>query len=184
MMSTDPGVVDARIVAPAWNGEDRRARTLDRCVPALECRSEPFEVLVVVDGIRALTAEGARTLEDPHVRGLEFPTQLGKGGAILEWMRASRDERVGYRKADGPIAPREMHGLVGCLKDVDFAAASRWTLGAAEMESEPQFHRFPGVLGTSSPPPSSSIPRGTRSVGRSSSGPLRVGDVIGSSPRS
>lgn len=113
MMSTDPGVVDARVVNPTWNWEGRRARTLDRCVPALECRSEPFEVIVVVDGIRALTAEGARTFEDPHVRVLEFPTQLGKGGAILEWMRASRDERVGYRKADSPIVPREMYGPVG-----------------------------------------------------------------------
>ena len=136
-----PGV---SIVIPAWNEEDRLARTLERYLPALERRGEPFEVIVVVDGVRDRTAEVARRYATRGVRLLEFPTKLGKGGAILEGLRASRFSYVGYLDADGPISPKEMYGLVGGLEDVDCVVASRWVRGSSGVGSEPLFNRLAG----------------------------------------
>lgn len=138
-----PGV---SIVIPAWNEEDRLARTLDRYLPSLLARGYPYEVIVVADGDRDRTADVAKLYADRQVRVLSFPNKLGKGGAILEGMRAARHEYVGYLDADGPISPNEMYDLVGHLKDVDCVVASRWVRGASGAEAEPWFNRFSGRL--------------------------------------
>jgi len=132
------------IVIPAWNEEDRLARTLDRYIPALEARDEPFEIIVVVDGVQDRTAEVAARFVDRHVRVLSFPTKLGKGGAILAGLREAQFEYVGYLDADGPISPEAMYTLVGDLKEVDFVLASRWIRGASGVETEPLFNRVAG----------------------------------------
>jgi glycosyltransferase involved in cell wall biosynthesis len=143
-MTGETGTPGTSIVIPAWNEEDRLARTLDRYLPSLEARGYPFEVIVVVDGVRDRTAEVAARYENRHVRVLRFPHKLGKGGAILAGMRVARFEYVGYLDADGPISPDEMFGLVGYLKDVDCVIASRWITGSSGRESEPLFNRIAG----------------------------------------
>jgi len=132
------------IVIPAWNEEDRLARTLDRYIPSLEAHGGPFEVIVVVDGVRDRTADVAATFVDHYVRVLSFPTKLGKGGAILAGLREARFEYVGYLDADGPISPEEMFTLVGDLKDVDCVVASRWIRGASGADAEPLLNRVAG----------------------------------------
>jgi len=138
--------VGLSIVIPAWNESDRLARTLDRYLPALEARSDPFEVIVVSDGCRDDTAEVAESYSPRHVRVLRFPEKLGKGGAILAGLREARYEYVGYLDADGPIAPDQMHQMVDRLVDVDCVIASRWIRGASGVEAEPLFNRFAGRL--------------------------------------
>ena len=132
------------IVIPAWNEEDRLARTLERYLPALESRGEPFEVIVVVDGAQDRTAEVADSYAHRQVRVLKFPTKLGKGGAVLAGIRVSRFEYVGYLDADGPISPDEMYGMVAYLQDVDCVVASRWMRGASGVRAEPLFNRLSG----------------------------------------
>jgi len=136
-----PGV---SIVIPAWNEEDRLARTLSRHLPALESRGQPFEIIVVVDGVSDRTAEVAAAYAARSVRVLRFPNRLGKGGAVFAGLRVARFEYVGYLDADGPISPDEMHGLVAYLRDVDCVLASRWTRGASGVEEEPLFNRLAG----------------------------------------
>ena len=144
-MSPGPGEPGISIVIPAWNEEDRLARTLERYLPALESRGEPFEVVVVVDGVRDRTAEVAGEYADRHVRVLRFSHKLGKGGAVLAGIRASWYEYVGYLDADGPISPEEMYGMVDYLRgDVDCVVASRWVRGATGSGAEPLFNRVAG----------------------------------------
>lgn len=144
MTTQDTGSYGVSIVIPAWNEEDRLARTLERYLPSLEARSVPFEVIVVVDGNQDRTAEVAGRYECRHVRLLRFPSKLGKGGAIFAGIRVSRFEHVGYLDADGPISPEEMYGLVDYLRDVDCVVASRWLRGASGVEAEPLFNRAAG----------------------------------------
>jgi glycosyltransferase involved in cell wall biosynthesis len=143
---TEPGADTSgvSIVIPAWNEEDRLARTLERYLPALESRGDPFEVIVVVDGVHDRTAEVAESYAHRHVRVLRFPNKLGKGGAVFAGIRVSRYEYVGYLDADGPISPEEMHGMVAYLQDVDCVVASRWTRGASGAGAEPLFNRVAG----------------------------------------
>ncbi len=132
------------IVIPAWNEEDRLARTLSRYVPSLESRGEPFEVIVVSDGMRDRTADVAEAWASRGVRSLRFSNRLGKGGAILAGFREARYEYVGYLDADGPIPPEQIYGLVDSLRDVDCVVASRWIRGATGVEAEPLFNRLAG----------------------------------------
>lgn len=134
------------IVIPAWNEEDRLARTLDRYLPALELRPEPFEVVVVTDGCKDRTAEVARSYSSRGVRVLEFPTKLGKGGAVLAGLRDARYEYVGYLDADGPIAPTEMARMVEALEQWDCVVASRWIQGSKVLKHEPLFNRLVGRI--------------------------------------
>ena len=136
-----PGI---SVVIPAWNEEARLGRTLDRFLPALESRGEPFEVIIVVDGVRDRTAEVARSYEARHVRVLQFPGKLGKGGAVLVGLKAAQYEYVGYLDADGPIPPTEMYRLLDALKECDCAVASRWVRGAQILRHEPLFNRIAG----------------------------------------
>ncbi len=144
MTASEQSVPGVSIVIPAWNEEDRLARTLGRYLPSLEARGEPFEVIVVVDGVRDRTAEVADAYAGRHVRVLRFPNKLGKGGAILEGFREARHEYVGYLDADGPISPDELYRLVGHLREVDCVVASRWIRGASGVASEPLFNRLAG----------------------------------------
>jgi glycosyltransferase involved in cell wall biosynthesis len=132
------------IVIPAWNEEDRLVRTLDRYLPALEARPDPFEIVVVTDGSRDRTAEMARSYSSRHVRALEFPDKLGKGGAILAGLREARYDHVGYLDADGPVAPADFLGLGEALKEVDCVVASRWARGSRVLRPEPVFNRLVG----------------------------------------
>lgn len=143
-MPTDEGAPGISIVIPAWNEEDRLAKTLERYLPALEARRDPYEVIVVADGVKDRTADVATRYADRHVRVLRFSKKLGKGGAVLAGVRVSRYDYVGYLDADGPISPDEMYGLVGYLKDVDCVIASRWIRGASGGETEPLFNRIAG----------------------------------------
>lgn len=113
-------------------------------MPSLEARGEPFEVIVVVDGVRDRTAEVAESYAERNVRVLRYPTKLGKGGAVLAGLRAARFEYIGYLDADGPISPDEMYRLVGHLADVDCVVASRWIRGSTGVGSEPLFNRTAG----------------------------------------
>jgi glycosyltransferase involved in cell wall biosynthesis len=139
--SAGPGV---SLVIPAWNEEDRLARTLDRFLPSLEERGEPFEIIVVSDGHADRTAEIAESYSPRGVRVLRYERKLGKGGAILEGLRAARFDYVGYLDADGPISPEEVYQLVGRLSKCDCVLASRWTLGAVSLQQEPLFNRISG----------------------------------------
>jgi dolichol-phosphate mannosyltransferase len=132
------------IVIPAWNEEERLARTLARYLPALEARDDPFEVIVVSDGAMDRTAEVARSFSSRGVRVLEFPQKLGKGGAILEGLRSARFDYVGYVDADGPIPPSQIYGMVDVLKEVDCVIASRWMRGSVVLRPEPILKQFAG----------------------------------------
>ncbi len=144
MTTPDESVPGVSIVIPAWNEEDRLARTLERYLPALETHGEPFEVIVVVDGYGDHTAEVAEAYSSRHVRVLKFPTKLGKGGAVIAGFKEAHHEYVGYLDADGPISPEEMYRLVGHLSEVDCVVASRWIRGASGVGAEPLFNRFAG----------------------------------------
>jgi dolichol-phosphate mannosyltransferase len=144
LTTSEQGVPGVSIVIPAWNEEDRLARTLERYLPALEARGDPFEVIVVADGPGDGTAEVAEAYSQRNVRVLRFPAKLGKGGAILAGLREAKFDYVGYLDADGPISPDTMYGLVGGLADVDCVVASRWVRGASGVQAEPLFNRVAG----------------------------------------
>jgi dolichol-phosphate mannosyltransferase len=142
-LSSGPGI---SLVIPAWNEEDRLRSTLERFLPSLEARNEPFEVIVVSDGDLDRTAEVAESFSGRGVRVLRFDRKLGKGGAIRAGLHEARFDYVGYLDADGPISPDEVYQLVGKLDQCDCVIASRWSRGSVVLEDEPLFNRFAGRI--------------------------------------
>ena len=134
------------IVIPAWNEENRLGRTLDRFVPAFEAGENPYEFIVVVDGVADGTAEVASRYASRGVRVLKYPVKLGKGGAILEGFRNAKFEYVGFIDADGPVPPEQCLELVQRLREVDCVVASRWLRGSKVLHREPVFKRVAGRL--------------------------------------
>jgi dolichol-phosphate mannosyltransferase len=134
------------IVIPAWNEEDRLARTLDRFLPPLEARGTPFEVIVVADGVADGTAEVVRRYAHRNIRLLEFPQKLGKGGAILKGLQVARFDFVGFIDADGPVPPDQFLDLSQNLTDVDCVVASRWLRGSRILRKEPSFNLLAGRI--------------------------------------
>jgi dolichol-phosphate mannosyltransferase len=134
------------LVIPAWNEEQRLPRTLAQYLPALEACGHPFEVLVVVDGVENRTAEVATGLAGGHVRVIQFPTKLGKGGAIMAGVEASRYEYVGYLDADGPVPPADLLAMVDGLRNADGVVASRWIPGSRILRQQPRSRRLVGAV--------------------------------------
>ena len=100
------------IIIPAWNEEKRLARTLDLYLPFLEAQHPDYETIVVADGVADRTVEVADRYSSRGVRVLRFPTKLGKGGAILEGLAASRFPIVGFIDADCTIPGSELMELI------------------------------------------------------------------------
>jgi len=69
---------------------------------------------------------------DIDIKCLNFNHRLGKGGGVLEGIKAARTPFVGFVDADGSTSVSEMSGLFCNLSDSDCAVGSRW-LSASEL---------------------------------------------------
>jgi glycosyltransferase involved in cell wall biosynthesis len=132
------------IVIPAWNEADRIGATLERYVAALEDLRTLFEVIVVIDGVRDGTEGVVDGFANRRVRKLVFGHKLGKGGAVMEGLRAARFDYVGYVDADGAVPPKELRKMIGFLDDCDCVVASRWVHGSRVLVQEPLFNVVAG----------------------------------------
>lgn len=130
------------LVIPAYNEEDRIVRSLDGYLPVLESSFRPYEVIVVADGSDR-TADIARGYESRGVRVLQGDERMGKGGAILEGLRASRFDVVGFTDADGSLSPADFSKLVDLVwrSSFDCVIASRWVKGSRWIRKEPLVKR-------------------------------------------
>lgn len=125
------------IVIPAYNEEARLDQTLTRYLSVFERGQRPFEIIVVVDGVRDHTADVARRFANRRVRVLEFAHRLGKGGAIKAGIQRANYEYVGYVDADGPVPASDIFRMVDALDTSDCVIASRWVRGSNVVIQQP-----------------------------------------------
>jgi len=130
------------LVIPAWNEEQRLSETLAKYVPALEESHRPFEVIVVADGVTDRTPDVADRYSSRGVKLLRFDSKLGKGGAVLAGLKATRHPSVGFVDADGPIPTKDLFALVNTLDSADCAIASRAMSGSVSRVRRSPGRRF------------------------------------------
>ncbi len=82
MRTPGDGPEGLSIVIPAWNDCERLRPTLEKLIVGLDAAAVSHEIIVVADGCSDGTPEMVRSFARPNIRTLEFPSQLGKGGAI------------------------------------------------------------------------------------------------------
>jgi len=123
---TIPGV-SLSLVIPAYNEENRIQLLFD------EITAFDGELIVVCDGTDR-TADCVRQIaarrQDLLISCLEFDHRLGKGGGVIEGLKAARAPLVGYFDADGSTSISEMQRLFSNLSHADGAIGSRWVPGS------------------------------------------------------
>ena len=98
-----------------------------------------FEIVVVlngcVDGTFSVVQRVA--IEFPFISALDFPSAIGKGGALIEGLKlAPQYDLVGYVDADGATAPPDFLDLVTHVGEADCVIASRWMEGAVLRQAQ------------------------------------------------
>ena len=115
------------LVIPAYNEENRIQSLFDE-IPAFD-----GELIVVCDGTDR-TAECVSRIaggrQDLTIQCLVFDHRLGKGGGVIEGLKAARAPLVGYFDADGSTSIGEMQRLFSRLSGFDGAIGSRWVPGS------------------------------------------------------
>lgn len=115
------------LVIPAYNEEHRIRQLFDRI--------DRFdgELIVICDGddrtpeVIAAIAAGRPELT---IRCLGFPHRLGKGGGVIEGLKAAQAPLVGFFDADGSTTISEMERLFALLHSHDGVIGSRWVGGS------------------------------------------------------
>ncbi len=123
---TNPGI-PCSLVIPAYNEENRIQLLFD------EIKAFDGELIVVCDGTDR-TADCVRQIaarrQDLLINCLEYDHRLGKGGGVIEGLKAARAPLVGYFDADGSTSISEMQRLFSHLSSSDIAIGSRWVPGS------------------------------------------------------
>ncbi len=127
------------LVIPAYNEEMRIARLFERI------GEFDGELIVVCDGndrTPDVVGQVSASRPDMDIRCLRFPQRLGKGGGVIEGMKAARGSWVGYLDADGSTEISEMMQLFSHLSACDGAIGSRWVAGAVLRVQQGMLRRF------------------------------------------
>jgi glycosyltransferase involved in cell wall biosynthesis len=125
-MTTTPEAPYSLII-PAYN-EEHRITPLFDAIGSFE-----GELIVVCDGgdsTADIVDRIAVQRQDLTIRCLRFDHRLGKGGGVIEGLRAARSPLVGYFDADGSTSVDEMKRLFFSLSTADGAIGSRWIYGS------------------------------------------------------
>lgn len=92
-------------------------------------RPPDCEILIVVNG--SSDGTGAMITSEflprfPHLRLIEIPEPVGKGGALIRGMMEAKGETLAFVDADGSTAPDALLDLVHALHGDEILVASRW----------------------------------------------------------
>jgi dolichol-phosphate mannosyltransferase len=115
------------LIIPAYNEENRIRSLFD------EITGFDGELIVVCDGSDGTAdcvSRIAGSRKDLTIRCLTFDHRLGKGGGVIEGLKAARAPLVGYFDADGSTSIGEMQRLFSQLSHADCAIGSRWVPGS------------------------------------------------------
>ncbi len=106
--------------------------------------AKPWEIIVVMDGVRDGTEKVVDSFADHGVRKLVFREKLGKGGAVITGLKAARYDLIGYVDADGSVPARDIAKMIGFLDRYDCVIGSRWLKNSRIIKREPVFNIVAG----------------------------------------
>ncbi len=134
------------LLIPAYNEEQRIEPVLREYGEYFRSNyTGRFEIVVVLNGCVDGTFNVVQKVaaEFPFISALDFPSAIGKGGALIEGLKLSPQyDLVGYVDADGATAPDAFHDLVKHISGVDCVIASRWMEGAVLTQAQTSGRQF------------------------------------------
>lgn len=132
------------IIVPAYNEESQLASTVKKYLIFFSNRERDFEIIIVTDGCTDNTPKIAEDFSGKYsrIKHLDYPQRLGKGGGIIQGIRNSSKEMVGFIDADGATEPREFEKLTEISEKIDGAIGSRWKKGTKILKKRSLTRRF------------------------------------------
>jgi len=110
------------IVVPAHNEEDN----IENFLLGLSKNFPESEIIVVCNGCTDKTPKIVKNIKLPKLRLLVFPERIGKGAAILEGFKVSKNDYIGFADADGAFGHEDMKKIIKSLRKYDCVIASKW----------------------------------------------------------
>ena len=131
------------LIVPAYN-EEKRIRSF-----LSEIKSYRGPLIFVCDGsdkTAGIVKNFAETEDCLNIKILDFQSRLGKGGGIIEGIKACGTDYVGFTDADGSTPVSEINRLFSYLLNYDCAIGSRWLKGAEIKKKQPFVRLFQSRL--------------------------------------
>lgn len=137
--------MELSLIIPAYNEELRIERTIISYIKNLKEHFKDFEILVILNGCRDNTLEVIQELHKKYPQYLKYKNYedaIGKGGAIIEGLKYSNGEHIGFVDADDAFDVNAIIKLVKLLDFNDCVIASKWKKISFLDVSEPFTRKF------------------------------------------
>lgn len=137
--------MELSIIIPAYNEELRIERTIIGYITNLKDYFKNFEILVMLNGCKDNTLEVVQELQrryPQHIKYKDYEEAIGKGGAIIEGLKYSQGEIIGFVDADDAFDIQEIIKLIKTLDFNDCVIASKWKNKSFMDVTEPAVRKF------------------------------------------
>jgi len=125
--SNRPHPVSISVFFPCYNEEGNVARTVEKARSVLDQLGADYDLIIVNDGSSDDTARIADKIaaENPAVRVVHHPTNLGYGAALQSGFKAATKNLVFYTDGDGQFDFAEMPPLLDLTEEYDIVSCYR-----------------------------------------------------------
>ena len=108
--------IKVSVIIPAYNTEEYISKAIDS---ALAQTLSNIEVIVVDDCSTDNTVEVVQSFDDPRVKLLQNPTNMGAGGARNNAIKAAKGKWIAVLDSDDWYAPQRLEVLVSAAEEKD-----------------------------------------------------------------
>jgi len=137
--------MELSLIIPAYNEELRIERTIISYVANLKKHFKNFEILIILNGCKDNTLNVVKEIQKKYpkyVKYKNFEEAMGKGGAIIEGLKISKGELIGFVDADDAFDVQEIIRLIQFLDSNDCVIASKWKDKSFMEVTEPFTRKF------------------------------------------
>ena len=137
------------VVIPAYNEEERIAKSLQEISGYLQKKEYTHEIIVVDDGSLDSTSDivGSISKTNGNIRFLKNEVNRGKGYSVKRGVLASSGEYVLFSDADLPIPIEEVEKLIEWLRSgYEIAIGSKRLKESKSLIDQPLYRRLMGKI--------------------------------------
>lgn len=132
--------MELSIIIPAYNEENRISKTLESYGNFYYKKYKNLvEIIIIVNGSKDNTIEivNQYSKKYPIIKGYEYKSKIGKGGALIEGLKKAGGNLIGYVDADLATSPEAFYDLISKINGYDGIIASRWMKGSIINKKQP-----------------------------------------------
>ena len=136
------------LVIPAYNEEKRLLPVMQNYYKHLKKNFKEFELIVVPNNCSDNTPKIAQDFakKNPNIKVIIIKEKVGKGGAVIEGLKAARFDLVAFTDSDESVSPQEFQKIVSAIDSCDAAIGSRALKESIIPKKQPFIRHFQGRM--------------------------------------